>query len=139
MKPGEKAGILERPKFISADATFTDLRSSGNVHLIRDMQLKNLIFSYYNETEKIRENQRAEEEATITLSGNYFLKRFPLEDSLRFSQNLQVKETINPVEFLNNVLLRVSNRKELLLIYKKADSLGNLLQTKLAKKSNNEY
>src|ERR1700722_1541160 len=40
--------ILGRPKFISQEATFQDLKSSGNLHLVKDIALKSLLFAYYN-------------------------------------------------------------------------------------------
>jgi hypothetical protein len=129
--------IIERPKFISSDATFSDLKSSGNLHLIKDIQLKNLIFAYYSVTQNIRDNQDAEQQATIALSGAYFLKHFSLNDPenepVGNVQN-EVAGLENNLEFSNNVLLRVSNRKELLSIYEKADSLATQLKKELIKK-----
>ncbi len=43
--------ILGRPKFFSSDATFSDLKSSGNLHLLKDIQLKNMLFDYYSHTQ----------------------------------------------------------------------------------------
>jgi hypothetical protein len=75
--------ILDRPKFISSDATFSDLKSSGNLHLIKDISLKNSLFAYYNETQHIREIQEEEQQATIIISGSYFMKLFSLDDQAR--------------------------------------------------------
>jgi len=133
--------IIERPKFISSDATFSDLKSSGNLHLIKDIQLKNLLFAYYSITQNIRDNQDAEQQATIALSGAYFLKHFSLNDRgnepLRNGQN-ELAGLENNVEFANNVLLRVSNRNELLAIYERADSLAIQLKSELVKKTKGE-
>jgi hypothetical protein len=131
--------ILGRPNFISDDASFTDLKSSGNLHLIDDIQLKNLLFAYYNETQHIKEVQDAERQATIILSGTYFLKRFSLDTS----RNLvpitpgEMNEILKNVEFGNNVLLRVLNRNELLNMYQTADSLAVQLKDELIKKTGN--
>ena len=128
--------ILGRPNFISDDASFTDLKSSGNLHLIKDIQLKNLLFAYYRETQHIKEVQDAERQAAIIISGTYFLKRFSLDTG----RNLipistgELNEILKNVEFGNNVLLRVFNRNELLNIYKNADSLGLQLKNELIKK-----
>ena len=126
---------------MSSDATFSDLKSSGNLHLIKDIQLKNIIFAYYSTTQNIRENQDAGQQATIALAGTYFLKHFPLNDAGKEpSGNAQdeIAGLDNKVEFSNNVLLRVSNRKELLSIYEKADSMAVQLKNELIKKINRE-
>ena len=132
--------ILGRPNFISSDASFTDLKSSGNLHLIKDIQLKNLLFAYYNESEHIKEVQDAERQTAITLSGAYFLKQFPLDGNRSQVSSMTTKdmnELLKNIEFDNNVLLRVLNRNELLDIYQRTDSLANLLHTDLVKKTGN--
>lgn len=131
---------LNRPNFISSDASFTDLKSSGNLHLIKDIQLKKLLFAYYNETQLIKEIQDAERQTTIALSGAYFLKQFPLDKMRSQAGSMTTKdmnELLKKFEFDNNVLLRVLNRKELLDIYQRADSLAALLHTDLVKKTGN--
>lgn len=132
--------LLGRPKFIAQDATFSDLKSSGNLHLIRDIQFKNLLFDYYNRAQNIKESQDAEQQATIMLGGPYFLKRFAM-DNERGGQAINAKNPIDinalpyDVEFRNNVLLRVLNREELLRQYKSADSVANMLRQQLLKKT----
>ncbi len=119
--------ILGRPKFFSSDATFSDLKSSGNLHLLKNIRLKNLLFSYYNQTQNIKELQDAEQQATITLSGNFFLKRISLDnkgDSHTSPNAKQISDLIRDKEFSNHVLLRVSTRQELLEIFQLADSLA---------------
>ena len=132
--------ILGRPNFITSDASFTDLKSSGNLHLIKDIQLKNLLFAYYSETQHIKEVQDAERQTAITLSGAYFLKQFPL-DEMRSQVSSMTQKDMNAIlkniEFDNNVLLRVLNRKELLDIYQRTDSLAELLHNNLEKKTGN--
>jgi hypothetical protein len=128
--------ILDRPKFISRDASFSDLKSSGNLHLLKDIQLKNLLFAYYSETQHIGQIQEAEQQATITISGAYFMKRFPMDNKLSesvLSESNGLSE-LKSIEFDNNVLLRISNRKELLGYYHKADSLAAQLKIELGKK-----
>ncbi|HMC86859.1 MAG TPA: hypothetical protein VKI61_15125 [Chitinophagaceae bacterium] len=130
--------ILGRPKFISSDASFSDLKSSGNLHLIKDIQLKKSLFAYYNETQQIKEVQDAEQQATIILSGTYFLKWFPLDDNRNPTVSMkpgEINDLLKNVEFNNNVLLRVSNRKELLDSYQWADSLAGQLKNELIKKT----
>jgi hypothetical protein len=130
-------GILERPDFISSDASFSDLKSSGNLHLLKDIRLKNLLFAYYGETEHIRELQNAELQATIMLSGNYFLKLFSVDDKIIQSDPVPagaMPDFLKSIEFGNQVLLRVSNRKELLVVYQNADSLAGELNKELTGK-----
>jgi len=132
--------ILGRPNFITSDAIFTDLKSSGNLHLIKDIQLKNLLFAYYNESQHIKEVQDAERQTAITLSGAFFLKKFPLDENRSQVYSITTKdrdESFKNIEFDNNVLLRVLNRKELLDIYQRADSLAKLLHKNLVKKTEN--
>ena len=127
--------ILERPDFISRDASFSDLKSSGNLHLLKDIRLKNLLFAYYAETLHIRELQNAELQATIVLSGNYFLKLFSMDDKIdRADPPDAVSSLMKSVEFGNQVLLRVSNRKELLVAYKNAGALCDEVKKELSAK-----
>ena len=60
-----------------------------------------------------------EQSATISIAGPFFLKNFQLGDSLQ-AHGPALPPGINPAEFKNNVLLRVSNREELLDMYEKA-------------------
>lgn len=126
--------ILDRPKFQANDATFSDLKSSGNLHLIEDIELKNILFSYYTTTESIKEVQNAEQMATINISGPFFLKRFSLAEPENATQNKNIKNNaglLGSVEFKNNVSLRVENRKELLSLYKHALYLSKQLDKQL--------
>jgi len=138
--PQDVRAILGRPDFYTSDASFSDLKSSGNLHLIKDIRLKNLLFAYYNETQHIKEVQDAERQTTITLSGAYFLKQFPLDETETHEISLTANDmnsVLKNVEFDNNVLLRVLNRKELLGIYQRADSLASQLHDELIKKTGN--
>jgi hypothetical protein len=129
--------IIGRTKFISSDATFSDLKNSGNLHLLGDIQLKNLLFAYYSLAQIIKETQDAEQQATIIISGPYFLKHFPLSGDAGPQPVMdpqQLQTLSRDVEFGNNVLLRVENRKELLEDYKMADSLGGRLRGVLMEK-----
>lgn len=130
--------ILGRPKFLPSDATFSDLKSSGNLHLLKDIRLKNLLFAYYNQTQNIREMQDAEQLATISLSGNYFLKHFSVADSSAVAPEPgpeEIGQLVKSFEFDNQVSLRVLNRKELMDDYEKADSLAEILKAELEKKT----
>jgi hypothetical protein len=124
--------ILSRPNFRSHDVTFSELKSSGNLHLIENPELKNLLFAYYRQTENIRTLQDGEQQATIALSGSFFLKNFPFQNFGKSnSDSVSIFAAAKTTEFLNNVLLRVSNRRELLEIYVTADSTIRLLEKAL--------
>jgi hypothetical protein len=133
------SSIIGREKFISSDATFSDLTHSGNLRLLKDIQLKKLLFAYYDLAQSIKEVQDAEQQATIVISGPYFLKRFPLWGVGSRQSAMDAKQLValgRDVEFGNNVLLRVGTRRELLEDYQKADSLGKELKTALAATAN---
>ncbi len=132
--------LLGRPKFITQDATFSELKSSGNLRLIRDIQLKNLLFDYYIRAQNIKENQDAEQQATIILGGPFFLKRFAMDDEGKAQtkdsrSSVDINTLPSDIEFRNNVLLRVSNREELFRQYKAEDSVAIILRMELLKKT----
>jgi hypothetical protein len=120
--------ILGRPKFISQEATFQDLKSSGNLHLVKDIALKSLLFAYYNLVQRIEENQEAEQQATIILVGPYFLKRIPLDDifknSFHHEKTADLDDIVDENEFRNLMLLRITTRTDLLALYQSAESLA---------------
>ena len=64
--------------------------------------------------------EAAELHATVTIAGPYIIKSIPLADSPRSSywlEKLDIETIIGSVEFINNVALRMDNRKELLRSY----------------------
>lgn len=126
-------GVLGRPAFISKDITFSDMKSSGNIQLIRDMKLKNLIFEYYRVYEIIKMNEFAEREATITITGPYFFKRFPFQSTS--AGRLNIKSIAGDIEFGNNLQLRLANRQELLNSYLAALKLATELRDELERRT----
>jgi hypothetical protein len=125
-------GILARPKFITSDATFSDLKNSGNMRLLKDIHLKSLLFSYYSMAQNIKEAQDAEQQATVVITGPYFFKHFPMGNigkQVISQQDLQKLPA--DTEFGNNLLLRIHNRSELLDGYFKANTLANELKKAL--------
>ena len=74
---------------------------------------------------------------TIVLSGNYFLKLFSMDDKIVHEDTgstTGLQALSNSAEFDNQVLLRVSNRKELLSVYKNAKTLGSEVKEELKQK-----
>ncbi len=45
--------VTERKTFVGVDPTYTDLISSGNIDIIKDLDLKNQLISYYQSLERI--------------------------------------------------------------------------------------
>lgn len=126
--------LLDRPNFLSHDATFSDLKSSGNLHLLKDIRLKGLLFSYYSKAENIHRIQEAEQQATINLIAGYFLKWFSMDPSLEapILQNPGgIKALAGNVEFRNQVGARVAMRQELREQYADADKLATTLLEQL--------
>lgn len=129
--------LINRPNFLSHDATFSDLKSSGNLHLIKDIRLKGLLFAYYSKAENTKWIQDAEQQATIELSGRYFLQWFAVDgsdDSPIFHSSGGVRALTSNTEFRNHVAVRVGTRKELLPLYKETDSLAARLLELLPRK-----
>lgn len=129
--------ILARPKFLPHDATFSDLKQSANLHLLKDVNLKWILFAYYSQAQNIKYNQEAEQQATIMLSGNYFLHNFALDTTAgaaTVKDSVAISMLPKNIEFRNHVLARVGTRMELQELYRKADSLALQVQAALPKK-----
>lgn len=44
---------FKRPRFVAQDATFSDLKSTGNMQVLSSFSLKNALFNYYKQYESI--------------------------------------------------------------------------------------
>ena len=113
--------LIRRPNFISKNATFSSLKTSANFRLIKDIELRKLLFEYDQDYQTIKAMEAAELQATVTIAGPYIIKSIPLADSPQTSswlEKLDVKAILGSVEFMNNVALRMDNRQELLDSYK---------------------
>jgi hypothetical protein len=115
----ELRGVFDRPNFVSNDATFTDLKSSGNMQVITDFPLKNSLFKYYKQYEAIKAIEIAERDATLSLVAPYIMKRFSLSDQPLDSSNnnLAMRAVLKDTEYINSIFVRLSNREELLAQY----------------------
>jgi hypothetical protein len=113
--------MVQRPSFVAHDAAFTNLRSSGNLQVIRDFGLKNALFDYYQDLENIKATEGAEREVLITVLGPYLTRSIPLHPSSEDSGAESVmKQVLGNVEFQNGCWIRIQNRTELLGKYRKA-------------------
>lgn len=126
--------IVERPSFVSKNATFSALKSSVSLQLIQDMELKNLLFDYDQQYQALKIVEAAEQQETVAITGPYIIKYIPLADSKRsddWLKNLAMENILSDVEFVNNVILRLEKRKELLEGYKKVLDLAHQIQDAL--------
>ena len=112
--------LIRRPNFTSKNATFSSLKTSANFRLIKVIGLRKLLFEYDQDYQAIKAIEAAELQATVTIVGPYIIKSIPLADSRQASywvEKLDVEAILGSVEFMNNVALRMGNRKELLESY----------------------
>jgi hypothetical protein len=126
--------LLERPNFLAHDATFSNLKSSGNIHLIKDVTLNWLLFSYYSKAENLHRIQEAEQQATIEVNAAYFLQWFAMDgsdDAPIFRNPGGIKALAANVQFRNQVESRVAKRKELQSLYTGMDAMAAKLQVLL--------
>jgi hypothetical protein len=129
--------IVKRPNFISSNATFQDLKSSGHLQIMRDFELKNMLFAYYNDYESVVKVENAEREATINLMGAYLIKRFPLRGLVnkKKTENKNLILTmVSETEFSNQIILRMKNREELLDKYQQQLALNAKVKNLLTQK-----
>lgn len=129
--------IVERPVYISKNATFSALKSSGNFHLINDNELKNLLFEYDQQYQGMKLIEAAELQVMATITGPYFIKRIPLDTANIRVKRFEVEKIITEVEFVNNIELRLGNRKELLNNYAMISDLAKKISNLLNKHIDN--
>jgi hypothetical protein len=129
--------IIRRPLFIAHDATFSDLKSSGNMQLLADFPLKNALFGYYLDYESIKLIELAERELTITITGPYLIKHFPLrylaDTSSQRLKEVNFMPALKDTEFSNNLFIRLSNRAELLQNYQEVLALSQKIKSRVEK------
>jgi hypothetical protein len=123
--------VFKRPRFIAEDATFADLKSTGNMQVISSFALKNALFDYYKQYEAIAQVETAELESTNAIIGPYLLKRLPLTDAGNAIQKSTSTSIVGDVEFQNSMLIRRSTRDELLHDYQQSLALGEQILAKI--------
>jgi hypothetical protein len=116
--------VFKRPRFISENATFSDLKSTGNFQVISNFNLKSSLFDYYKQYEAIVQVESAELEATNSMVGPYILKRLPLANRDTKNMPAGVGTVVNEIEFQNAMLVRRSTREELLRDYEQSLKLA---------------
>ncbi len=73
-------GVIRLAKFVPPQAAFTDLLSSGNLQLLKDIELKNSLTEYYGKQENIIIQMDLNREAMVGRSLNYHTTRIGLQD-----------------------------------------------------------
>lgn len=116
--------IFKRPRFVAQDATFSDLKSTGNMQALSSFPLKSNLFDYYKQYESIVLIETAELESTNTLVAPYILKRLPLTDGSISAKKLNLTAIVHDIEFQNGLLVRLTTRQELLREYEQSRNLG---------------
>ena len=119
--------VFKRPRFIAEDATFSDLKSTGNMQVISSFPLKTALFDYYRQYEAIVQVEAAELETTNSIIGPYILRRFSLAPKNVPSPNANWMAITQEPEFQNAMLVRRSTCEELLQNYQKSLNLGNTI------------
>lgn len=112
--------LIDRPNFVSKNNTFSSLKSTSNFQLIQDLELKNLLFDYDQKYQALKTVEMAELLAMVNITGPYVIKYIPLTDSIRsekWLETLQVEDVLENIEFINNIILRLGNRRDLLKSY----------------------
>ena len=111
--------IFKRPRFVAQDATFSDLKSTGNMQTLSSFALKNALFDYYKQYESINLIEAAELETTNTLVAAFVVKRLPLADGNKANQQPNLAALFREIEFQNGLLIRETTRQELLHNYER--------------------
>lgn len=117
--------IFKRPRFVAQDATFADLKSTGNMQTLSSFPLKSALFDYYKQYESITLVEAAELETTNTLVAPSVVKRLPLADGIKTNHQANLTALFREVEFQNGLLIRETTREELLHNYERTLNHGN--------------
>ncbi|GAB3948104.1 hypothetical protein GCM10028805_21660 [Spirosoma harenae] len=117
--------VFKRPRFISEDATFADLKSTGNMQVISSFPLKKSIFDYYKQYEAIVQVETAELETTNTVIAPNLLRDIRLAGSSNLASTANWPTVVSSAEFQNSMLIRQATRQELLDDYQQLLKLGN--------------
>jgi len=131
---------MERPNFISKDATFSDLTSSGNMLLLEDINLKGILFDYHRLYETVRTVEIAERETVNSSIAPYLMRNFSIKGLKKGAkgsvvhQGVNIDQLIQQDDFSNIFSLRLVNRAELLDRYREELSLAQKIKERLISK-----
>ena len=129
--------VMRRPNFIARDATFSELRSTGNLQLLRNRPLKNALFEYYKDYGMITKVENAEREVANSVTVTYLMHHLSLKaltrNEVKPAQAAEVTRLLGETEFGNHVTVRLLNRRELLGNYQEMRALGKEITVSLRK------
>ena len=134
--------VMERPNFVSKDATFSDLTSSGNMLLLEDINLKAMLFEYHRLYESGKGVEIAERETVNSTIAPYFMKNISIKGLKKGAKGSVVHQGVNLDQFIqqddftNIFSLRLVNRAELLDRYREELTLADKIKVKLSDKIN---
>jgi len=132
--------VMERPNFVSKDATFSDLTSSGNMLLLEDINLKAMLFDYHRLYESVRAVETSERETVNTSIAPYLMKNFSIKGLKKGAkgsvvhQGVNIDQLIEEDDFSNIFSLRLVNRSELLDAYRQELVMAEKIKVTLASK-----
>ena len=129
--------IFKRPRFVARNATFSNLKSTGNMQAISSFRLRNALFEYYSQYESTVLIEAAELDVSNTVLAPYILKRISLLKTGQNSQKALSSSIFGETEFQNLVLVRQSTRKELLGEYEEILANGKQISAILASQMDN--
>ncbi|GAB3935859.1 hypothetical protein [Larkinella terrae] len=121
--------ILKRPRFVAEDATFADLKSTGNMQLMSNSDLKRALFDYYKTYESVTLVENAELDAVTNLVGPYLISRVSFADG----KSSDISHFFGQTEFRNIIFVRKSQRSELLNAYQKLLNSAKIIQEAVKK------
>jgi hypothetical protein len=134
--------VIGRPNFISKDATFSDLTSSGNLLLLEDMDLKARLFEYYRLYESVRAVETAERETVNINIAPYLMKNISIKGLRRGArgpavhEGVHVDQLVKQDDFNNVISLRLLTRQELLEGYREELGVAQKIKDGLVVKIN---
>jgi hypothetical protein len=132
--------VMERPNFISKDATFSDLTSSGNMLLLEDIKLKAILFEYHRLYESVRAVETAERETANVNVAPYLMKNLSIKGLKKggkgsvLHHGVTIDQLLQQDDFNNVISIRLVNRAELLEGYKAELELAKKIEDRLTHK-----
>jgi hypothetical protein len=130
--------VMQRPNFISKDATFSDLTSSGNMLLVEDITLKASLFDYHRLYESVRAVEVAERETLNSNIAPYLMKYFSIKGLTGkgrvIHKGVNLDQLLQDDDFTNIISLRLVNRSELLDDYRQELDKAEKIKAQLTAK-----
>jgi hypothetical protein len=133
--------VMDRTNFISKDATFSDLTSSGNMLLLEDINLKATLFEYHRLYESVRAVEIAERETANINIAPYLMKNFSIKGLKKggkttiVHQGVNLDQLLGDNDFSNIISVRWVDRSELLDDYRLELTMAEKIKAQLDAKT----